>query len=158
MMNNLPVTGNSTVDSSSCNGSVCQRYPTSEDAAAAVVKVLGDRSIRTCRDATQCEDGGDENSASSTVAGTGFAPMLEDTTKDNLQELVKLVNGSDAPTADNLAKLKTGSLVVTRGVIQSLKDDPDNTALVQRLGRRTGYGRHGGNRAGYASFDHHRGI
>jgi integrating conjugative element protein (TIGR03755 family) len=133
MMNNLPVTGNSTVDSTSCNGSVCQRYPTSEDAAAAVVKVLGDRSIRTCRDATQCEDGGDDNSASSTVAGTGFAPMLEDTTKTNLDELVKLVNGSDTPTADNLAKLKTGSLVVTRGVIQSLKDDPDNTALVQRL-------------------------
>ncbi|MDR3430755.1 MAG: integrating conjugative element protein [Rouxiella aceris] len=133
MMNNLPVNSNTTVASSSCNGSVCQRYPTAEDAAAAVVKVLGDRSIRTCRDATECGSGGDENAAGSTVAGTGFSPILEDATKVNLDELTKLVGGSEVPTGDNLAKLKTGSLIVTRGVIQSLKDDPDNSALVQRL-------------------------
>ena len=133
MMNNLPVTSNDTVGSSSCNGSVCQRFANAEAAAAAVVKVLGDRSIRTCRDASECSSGGGDNAAGSTVAGTGFAPILEDTTKENLDELTKLVSGSDAPTADNLAKLKTGNLVVTRGVIQSLKDDPDNAALVQRL-------------------------
>ncbi|MBU9861740.1 integrating conjugative element protein [Rahnella aceris] len=133
MMNNLPVTSNSSVGASSCNGSVCQRYPNSETAASAVVKVLGDRSIRTCRDASECGGGGDENAAGSTVAGTGFSPILEDTTKENLEQLTKLVGGSEAPTTDNLAKLKTGSLVVTRGVIQSLKDDPDSAALVQRL-------------------------
>lgn len=133
MMNNLPVTSNTTVGASSCNGSVCQRYPDSEAAATAVVKVLGDRSIRTCREANECNSGGDENAAGSTVAGTGFSPILEDATKENLEQLSKLVGGSQAPTADNLAKLKTGSLVVTRGVIQSLKDDPDNAALVQRL-------------------------
>ncbi|MCR9001766.1 hypothetical protein [Rahnella perminowiae] len=43
MMNNLPVTSNSSVGASSCNGSVCQRYPNSETAASAVVKVLGSR-------------------------------------------------------------------------------------------------------------------
>src|SRR5471032_290381 len=133
MMNNLPVTSNGSVGTASCNGSVCQRYPNSEAAAAAVVKVLGDRSIRTCRDASECGGGGDENAAGSTVAGTGFSPILEDTTKENLEQLTKLVGGSEAPTTDNLAKLKTGSLVVTRGVIQSLKDDPDSGALVQRL-------------------------
>ncbi|NDL64254.1 integrating conjugative element protein [Acerihabitans arboris] len=133
MMNNLPVTSSGTVGSASCNGSVCQRYQNSEEAAAAVVKVLGDRSIRTCREASECSSGGDENAAGSTVAGTGFSPILEDATKTNQEELVKLVGGTEQPTADNLAKLKTGSLVVTRSVIQSLKDDPDNAALVQRL-------------------------
>lgn len=133
MMNNLPVTSNETVGSSSCNGSVCQRYPNSDAASAAVVEVLGDRSIRTCREASACNSGGDENAAGSTVAGTGFSPLLEDATKKNLEQLTKLVGGAEAPTADNLGKLKTGSLVVTRGVIQSLKDDPDNVALVQRL-------------------------
>ena len=98
-----------------------------------MVKVLGDRSIRTCRAASECNSGGDENAAGSTVAGTGFSPILEDATKKNQEELVKLVGGAEQPTTDNLAKLKTGSLVVTRGVIQSLKDDPDNAALVQRL-------------------------
>src|SRR5471030_2146217 len=102
MMNNLPVTSNGSVGTASCNGSVCQRYPNSEAAAAAVVKVLGDRSIRTCRDASECGGGGDENAAGSTVAGTGFSPILEDATKENLEQLTKLVCFSDAPTTDNL--------------------------------------------------------
>lgn len=133
MMNSLPVASNSSVGSSSCNGTLCQRWKSSDDAAAAVVKVLGDRSIRTCRENSECKSGGAENQPGSSVAGTGFSPVLEDATKANLEQLVKLVGGELQPTADNLAALKTGSLVVTRGVIQSLRDDPDKVALVQRL-------------------------
>ncbi|MGX9309630.1 integrating conjugative element protein [Pantoea ananatis] len=133
MMNSLPVTSNSSVGSSSCSGTVCQRYKSSDEAAAAVVKVLGDRSIRTCRETSECTSGGADNQPGSTVAGTGFSPVLEDATKTNLEQLSKLVNGQLQPTADNLAALKTGSLVVTRGVIQALRDDPDRAALVQRL-------------------------
>lgn len=33
----------------------------------------------------------------------------------------------------NLAKLKTGSLTVTKGVIQALQRDPDKAALTGRL-------------------------
>ncbi|WP_226019895.1 integrating conjugative element protein [Serratia symbiotica] len=133
MMNSLPVTSNSRVGSASCNGTVCQRYKSSDEAAAAVVKVLGDRSIRTCRETRECGSGGTENQPGSTVAGTGFSPVLEGATKTNLEQLGKLVDGQLPPTADNLAALKTGSLVVTRGVIHSLHDDPDKAALVQRL-------------------------
>ncbi|AVG75460.1 integrating conjugative element protein [Pantoea sp. RSPAM1] len=133
MMNSLPVTSKSSVGSASCNGTVCQRYKSSDEAAAAVVKVLGDRSIRTCRETSECTSGGADNQPGSTVAGTGFSPVLEDATKTNLEQLSKLVNGQLQPTADNLAALKTGSLVVTRGVIQALRDDPDRAALVQRL-------------------------
>ncbi|AIR87678.1 conjugal transfer protein [Pantoea rwandensis] len=133
MMNSLPVTSNSSVSTSGCSGTVCQRWPTSDAAAAAVVKVLGDRSIRTCRETSECTSGGSDNQPGSTLAGTGFSPVLEDATKGNLEQLGKLVGGELQPTADNLAALKTGSLVVTRGVIQSLRDDPDKVALVQRL-------------------------
>ncbi|WP_405083324.1 integrating conjugative element protein [Pantoea agglomerans] len=133
MMNSLPVTSNSSIGSTSCNGTVCQRYKSSDEAAAAVVKVLGDRSIRTCRETSECSSGGADNQPGSTVAGTGFSPVLEDATKSNLEQLSKLVNGQLQPTTDNLAALKTGSLVVTRGVIQALRDDPDRAALVQRL-------------------------
>lgn len=133
MMNSLPVTSNSSVGSAGCNGTVCQRYKSSDEAAAAVVKVLGDRSIRTCRETSECSSGGADNQPGSTVAGTGFSPVLEDATKTNLEQLGKLVNGQLQPTTDNLATLKTGSLVVTRGVIQALRDDPDRAALVQRL-------------------------
>lgn len=133
MMNSLPVTSNGSVGSAGCNGTVCQRYKSSDEAAAAVVKVLGDRSIRTCRETSECSSGGADNQPGSTVAGTGFSPVLEDATKTNLEQLGKLVNGQLQPTTDNLATLKTGSLVVTRGVIQALRDDPDRAALVQRL-------------------------
>jgi integrating conjugative element protein (TIGR03755 family) len=67
------------------------------------------------------------------VAGTGFAPMLEEATKANNEQLAKLVNGAEKPTTANLAKLKTGSLAVTAGVIKALQRDPDNAALVGRL-------------------------
>ncbi|CDH35013.1 putative exported protein (fragment) [Xenorhabdus bovienii str. Intermedium] len=50
-----------------------------------------------------------------------------------MEQLVKLVNGTEKVTAANLAKLKTGSLTVTRGVIQALQRDPDNAALTARL-------------------------
>ncbi|WP_145482591.1 integrating conjugative element protein [Yersinia aldovae] len=133
MMNNLPVSSNNFVDATNCNGTACQRYKNAEQAAVAVVNVLGDRSIRTCRAISACSSGGDENATGSTLAGTGFSPMLEDTTKKNLDQLVTLVGGLEKPTTENLAKLKTGGLVVTRGVIQSLQDDPDNAALIQRL-------------------------
>ncbi|HDL7749458.1 TPA: integrating conjugative element protein [Yersinia enterocolitica] len=133
MMNNLPVTSNHSIASVNCNGAACLRYKNSEEAATAVVKVLGDRSIRTCRKASLCRSGGNENAAGSSVAGTGFSPMLEDATKENLGQLVKLIGGSEKPTTINLAKLKTGSLIVTRGIIQSLQDEPDNAVLIQRL-------------------------
>lgn len=133
IMNSLPVTSSQTVSENQCTGAACQRFKNSEEAAKTVVKILGDQSIRTCKDASQCTDGTEENQPGSSVAGTGFAPVLEKTAKENQEQLVKLVNGQLSPTVENLSKLKTGSLIVTRGVIQSLKRDPDNGALVQRL-------------------------
>ncbi|MBZ7626265.1 integrating conjugative element protein, partial [Klebsiella michiganensis] len=54
-------------------------------------------------------------------------------TKANAEQLVRLVNGTEKPTAANLAKLKTGGLPVTAGVIKALQRDPDNAALTARL-------------------------
>lgn len=142
MMNGQPVTSTASVTGSNCNGSACTRYTSSEEAAAAVVKVLGDTSLRTCREAAQCagDSGGSGNGSDagadqpgSSVAGTGFAPLLEDATRANREQLTKLVNGNEPPTAANLAKLKTGSLGVTAGVIRALRRDPDNGALIGRL-------------------------
>ncbi len=133
MMNAMPVTSTAPVTASNCNGGACVRYASSEEAAAAVVKVLGDTSLRTCKDAAQCASGDASEQPGSSVAGTGFAPILEETTKANREQLVKLVNGGEKPTTANLAKLKTGSLSVTAGVIRALRRDPDNSALIGRL-------------------------
>ncbi|EBP3883733.1 integrating conjugative element protein, partial [Salmonella enterica subsp. enterica] len=95
--------------------------------------VLGDRSIRTCKDKSQCESGGTDNAPGASVAGTGFGPLLDESTKVNLEALSKLVSSQGAPSAEELGKLKTGGLPVTRGVIEALRDDTDKNALVQRL-------------------------
>jgi len=133
MMNSLPVLSTTPVSNSSCNGGTCAKYGSAEEAAKAVVQVVGDSSLRTCADASQCTSGDDEQQPGATQAGTGFAPILEETTKENTDQLVKLVNGSEPPNATNLAKLKTGSLPITAGVIRALQRDPDNAALTARL-------------------------
>ncbi|KAA1195718.1 integrating conjugative element protein [Photorhabdus heterorhabditis] len=133
MMNNLPANSHANVSHTQCNGAACQKFKNSEEAADAVVRVLGDRSVRTCTDSRQCTSGSTEDQPGASVAGTGFAPMLEEATRTNIEQLMKLVSGENALTVVNLAKLKTGSLVVTRGVVQALKRDPDSGALVSRL-------------------------
>lgn len=133
ILNKQSVTSRGGISKSACNGSLCKKYKTSEEAAEAVVKVLGDRAIRTCSDASDCSSGGVENEPGASTAGVGFSPMLEETTQENLEVLVNLVNGNLELNATNLETLKAGDLVVSRGVIQALKDDPDNAALVQRL-------------------------
>nr|WP_145481120.1 integrating conjugative element protein [Yersinia similis] len=133
ILNKQPVTSNATISASSCRGSLCQKYKTSTEAAEAVVQILGDRAIRTCAQGPECGSGGLDNASGASTPGKGFSPLLEDTTTENMGILIKLVNGSLAPNSTNLMTLKTGDLTVTRGVIQALKDDPDNGALVQRL-------------------------
>ncbi|EDQ6556434.1 integrating conjugative element protein, partial [Salmonella enterica subsp. enterica] len=77
--------------------------------------------------------GGEDNAPGSSVAGTGFGPMLDEATKTNLEALNRLVNSRGAPSSEELGKLKTGGLAVTRGVIEALRDDTDRNTLVQRL-------------------------
>lgn len=132
MMNSLPVTSRASVSAGNCNGSACEMFRNAEEAAKAVVKVLGDRTMRTCTDAKACTSG-DNEQQQGTVAGTGFAPVLEEATRVNTEQLVRLVNGQEKPTAENLAKLKTGSLAVSAGVIHALRRDPDNMSLTSRL-------------------------
>ncbi|TJH23118.1 integrating conjugative element protein [Escherichia coli] len=133
MMNSLPSTSTSSVSPGNCNGSACMKYRNAEEAARAVVKVLGDKSMRTCGDAKACTSGDADQQPETSIAGTGFAPMLEEATRVNTELLAGMVNGRDKPTAGNLAKLKAGSLSVTAGVIRALQRDPDNGALTSRL-------------------------
>lgn len=70
MMNSLPVLSTTPVSNSSCNGGACAKYGSAEEAAKAVVQVVGDSSLRTCGDASQCTSGDDEQQPGATQAGT----------------------------------------------------------------------------------------
>jgi len=133
IINGLPASSSQKVSGGDCKAGLCKRFSSSEEAAAALVTVVGDRSYRTCSIDAQCASGGVENEPGSSTPGVGFTPMLEQTAQENLDTLVQLVNGQLKVTPDNLAKLKTGDLKVTRSVIEALKDDQDNAAIVQRL-------------------------
>ncbi|NBN05710.1 integrating conjugative element protein, partial [Proteus sp. G2665] len=111
----------------------CRRFANSEEAAQVVTQVLGSKSVRTCTNPADCQSGGEAEQPGSSQPGTGLAPVLETTTRENLEQLHKLVNSRGAVGAAELAKLKTGSLTVSRGVIEALRRDPDKTALTQRL-------------------------
>ncbi|WP_251388867.1 PFL_4669 family integrating conjugative element protein [Pectobacterium atrosepticum] len=97
------------------------------------VRSVSPLNIGVYKVATDCTSGDEGQQPGTTQAGTGFAPMLEEATKANLEQLVKMVNGAEKPTAANLGKLKAGSLTITSGVIRALQRDPDNAALTGRL-------------------------
>lgn len=133
IMNGLPATSTSSVPPSQCTGAACQRFANSEEAAKTVTQILGSKTVRTCTNPADCQSGGAEDQPGSSQPGTGLAPVLDKTTRENLEQLGKLVNSTGPVSAADLAKLKTGSLNVSRGVIESLRRDPDKSALTQRL-------------------------
>ncbi|MFN7050435.1 integrating conjugative element protein, partial [Proteus mirabilis] len=72
-----------------------------------VTQVLGSNSVRTCTTPADCQSGGEENQPGSSRPGTGLAPVLETTTRENLEQLHKLGNSRGVVSAADLAKLKT---------------------------------------------------
>lgn len=85
ILNKQSVTSDAAVNAGSCSGALCKKYKTSAEAAEAVVKVLGDRALRTCASVSECSSGGLENEPGTSTPGEGFSPMLEKTTKENLE-------------------------------------------------------------------------
>lgn len=133
ILNNQPVTNAQKIDPNDCNGWICQKWSTPEEAAKAVVEVLGDGNIKTCTDPNACNGQNPNENANVATSGVGFSPMLDEITLENQKLLIDLVNGTLKPNDENLSKIKSGGLPVSRNIIQALKDDPDNAALVQRL-------------------------
>lgn len=105
-------------------GAMCKVWSSPAELANDVVKVLGEREVRTCDSCEQV----------SGTAGTGLIPMVAEAQESIVDTLAGLANGSLKITSDNLAKVSGGELLqVSRSVIDALKDDPDRPLLVQRL-------------------------
>ncbi|AGR61677.1 hypothetical protein A464_4495 [Salmonella bongori N268-08] len=75
----------------------------------------------------------DPDARSGAHAGIGLHPLIDEEKAKILPLLTDLVNGSQKPGFDNLAKASGGSMQLTRGVVEALRDDPDAAVLTERL-------------------------
>ena len=108
----------------SCLGGMCTVWQSPEEAAEWTQAVIGEQSIRTC---DGCE-------RSETQAGSGLVRELEREQQEVYGNLLRLVDGSEPLTPENLRQVSAGDgLTVSRGVIESLRTDPEASLLIHRL-------------------------
>ncbi|MCO6056776.1 integrating conjugative element protein [Pseudomonas sp. MOB-449] len=124
LVNGRDATDESTLDPSSCGGNLaCQTWPSPDAAANWAVRVLGEQEQRTCAACTK------------TVAtpGVGLTPLIQEEYEAKLKHLQELIVGSRPLSVENLLAAGSTSLPITRGVIEALRDEPDQDILARRL-------------------------
>lgn len=127
ILNHQPVTATASLTASECDGELCATWKSPEEAAGWMTRVVGEQSISVTQAA------GDAGERSGAQAGTGLHPLINEEKEKILPLLTDLVNGSQKPGFDNLAKVSGGSLQLTRGIVEALHDDPDAAVLTERL-------------------------
>ena len=127
LLHNRAVKDTSALGSSCQNGAICQAWPSPEEASEWATRVLGETEVETCDD---CE-------TLRVTAGTGLSPLIQETYTENLEGLQRMLSGAEQPTPENLGKVSSPLLQVSRGVIEGLRDDPDQTLLARRLASET---------------------
>lgn len=124
LINGRSVTDTSSINSSSCgNRLTCQTWSSPDAAATWAARVLGEQEQRTCESCTKTQ----------TTPGVGLTPLIQEEYDTKLLALQSLLNGSKPMNTANLDAASSNSLPVTRGVIEALRDEPDQDVLGKRL-------------------------
>ena len=123
LVNGRGVTDTSAISAASCNSLACQTWPSPQAAVEWATRVLGEREQRTCESCTK----------TATVPGVGLTPLIQEEYETKLQALQELIDGSRNTTIENLRTAGSTSLPITRGVIEALRDEPDQDILARRL-------------------------
>jgi len=124
LLNGRSVTDTTSIDASACNSQLtCEAWSSPADAAAWAVRVLGDQQEETCTDCTKTE----------TTPGVGLTPLVQQTYQTKLQAINALLTGTNPLTTQNLEAAGSDAVPITRGVIEALRDDSDESLLTQRL-------------------------
>ncbi|MFW3895245.1 integrating conjugative element protein [Pseudomonas bharatica] len=127
LLHNRSVEDTSAVGSSCQNGAICQAWASPDEAAEWATRVLGETEVETCDD---CE-------ALRVSAGAGLTPLIQKTYTQHLEGLQRMLSSAEEPTPENLGKVSSPLLQVSRGVIEGLRDDPDQNLLARRLASET---------------------
>lgn len=124
LLNGRNVTDTSSIDGTSCSDRLtCQTWPSPDAAAAWAVRVLGEKELRTCADCTKTQ----------TTPGVGLAALIQEEYEIKVQALQGLVTGTQAISIESLETAGSPAVPVTRGVIEALRDEPDQDLLGKRL-------------------------
>jgi integrating conjugative element protein (TIGR03755 family) len=124
LLNGRGATDTSPIDSATCGNRLsCQTWPSPEAAVAWATRVLGEQEQRTCESCVKTQ----------TIPGVGLTPLIQEQYETKLEALRNLVTGTSATTFANLEAAGSASLPITRGVIEALRDEPDQDILARRL-------------------------
>lgn len=128
LLHNRTVDDSTLISSSDClGGAICQTWASPQEESEWAVRVLGESEVSTC---DTCE-------TLRATAGSGLTPLIQEAYSERLKALQGLLSGSLPPTPDNLGKASSPMLPVTRGVVEALRDDPDQDLLARRLASET---------------------
>ncbi|TLG88303.1 integrating conjugative element protein [Pseudomonas edaphica] len=124
LVNGRDVDDRSSIPISACADQLsCQTWSSPQAATEWATRVLGEREQRTCDSCTKTQ----------TMPGVGLTPLIQEEYETKLQALQALINGSQPTTFVNLQAAGSQSLPITRGVIEALRDEPDQDLLARRL-------------------------
>ena len=124
LLNGRSVTDTTTIDPSTCNNQLtCQAWSSPDNAAAWATRVLGEQQEQTCDTCTK----------TATTAGVGLTPLVQQAYQSKVQAIDALLSGTTSLTTQNLQAAGSDAVPITRGVIEALRGDSDETLLTQRL-------------------------
>ncbi|WP_191833851.1 integrating conjugative element protein [Pseudomonas fluorescens] len=124
LVNGRAVGDTSSIAPGNCDGNLtCETWNSPTAASAWAVRVLGEQEQRTCEACTKTV----------TVPGVGLTPLIQEEYETKLEALRELIVGNRPMSADNLQAAGSTSLPITRGVIEALRDEPDQNILARRL-------------------------
>jgi len=124
LVNGRDVDDTSSIAPGNCGGNLtCETWNSPAAASAWAVRVLGEQEQRTCETCTKTV----------TTPGGGLTPLIQEEYETKLEALQELITGSRSLSLDNLQAAGSASLPITRGVIEALRDEPDQDILARRL-------------------------
>ncbi|OCG64151.1 integrating conjugative element protein [Gilliamella sp. wkB18] len=120
---NRTVTDTSSVSNAKDRGGIYQTWQRPADAQTWIIDVIGEREMVTSGNASGNNSG---------KPGRGLNPKTQEYYEFYYEKLVDLINGA-AINGNSLESLNNGSLNVTRGVIETLREDNERGILANRL-------------------------
>ncbi|WP_392564329.1 integrating conjugative element protein [Orbus wheelerorum] len=121
---NRNVTDTSSVTDPQNKGAIYQAWQAPSDAQAWIIDVIGEREMVVSSSA---------NGNNSGKAGRGLNPITQNYYESNYEKLVDLINDTTEINDSSLTSLNKGPLNVTRGVIETLREDSERGVLANRL-------------------------